>query len=59
MNKSLFIRCSQETYELAHALGLLHEHVRPDRDDYIQVRESFNPPVRVTSNTVDLPYKHR
>ncbi|KAK6015928.1 astacin, partial [Ostertagia ostertagi] len=27
-------------HELAHALGLIHTHERPDRDDYITVNES-------------------
>ena len=40
-------------HELAHALGLMHEHVRYDRDSFITVKQWRNgqrliKPVRVT-----------
>lgn len=45
-------RVSTPLHELMHALGVFHEHTRPDRDDFITVNEENIPENRLRSFNV-------
>lgn len=53
---------------MMHALGFFHEHIRPDRDDYVIINETNINPKQVAANfnkqlpsavlLLDLPYEY-
>uniref|UniRef100_A0A0K0E400 Metalloendopeptidase n=1 Tax=Strongyloides stercoralis TaxID=6248 RepID=A0A0K0E400_STRER len=50
-----FVRLGLAVHELLHALGLFHEHERPDRDEYITINKSNIEP-RYISNFKEAGY---
>ncbi|XP_071832922.1 protein SpAN-like [Apostichopus japonicus] len=71
-NRNLFLNlgsCKPRiSHEFGHAIGLKHEHERPDRDTYIQVRteniksgfeNAFNKLTSTTINTYNVPYDYK